>query len=106
VPAEAAPRRGREERLAAELAAHNHLVTQLTLLHHQVRSQNAAPRGRTPTNLLADAYYAPVRRAPRPPARPRLRAAGPGSAGARPLFARARGGRGRAGWRALLRGAP
>ena len=56
---------GREERAQAELAAHNQLVTQLTLLHHQVRSQNIVQPGYfVPRNVLADAYYTPVRCGP------------------------------------------
>lgn len=58
---------GREERAQAELAAHNQLVTQLTLLHHQVRSQNIVQPGYfVPRNVLADAYYTPVRCDPVP----------------------------------------
>lgn len=49
------------QRAEAELAAHDQLVTQLTLLHHQVRSQHAVHRGYAPRNLLTDAYYTPVR---------------------------------------------
>lgn len=58
---------GREERAQAELVAHNQLVTQLTLLHHQVRSQNIVQPGYfVPRNVLADAYYTPVRCGPVP----------------------------------------
>ena len=54
-------REERAQRAEAELAAHDQLVTQLTLLHHQVRSQHAVHRGYAPRNLLTDAYYTPVR---------------------------------------------
>ena len=40
-------------------------MTQLTLLHHQVRSQNIVQPGYfVPRNVLADAYYTPVRCGP------------------------------------------